>query len=339
MIRVVFFGTYLSSSLGSQGPSEVIASELKNAYDTLVVSKKESPLLRFLESLKTASFSKIDVAVMDIYSTRVVYQSLIIFLILKIRKKRVILDLHGGGIIDAWKDRKWLFKILLENSSVNVTPSLKLVEFLKGLSFHVKYMPNPLDLSKFNFHQNHINTDEVKLLWVRAFSEIYNPQIAIDALHLVQKSYPNSTLTMVGPDKGLLERMRKKIDELGLTEKIKIVGPVQNSELERYYHEHHIFLNTTSLESFGLAVMEAAACGIPIVSSEVGELPFLWKNQENIVFSKELSGEAFAEGVLLLVENREKANSLAIAAKHHSSEFDLANIVKRWDELVTKTKP
>jgi glycosyltransferase involved in cell wall biosynthesis len=74
-----------------------------------------------------------------------------------------------------------------------------------------------------------------------------------------------------------------------LLEKITFTGPINNTELPAYYSSHSVFLNTTSYESFGMAVLEAAACGIPTVSTPVGEIPLLWKAGEEIMLTDVLN--------------------------------------------------
>jgi SAM-dependent methyltransferase len=86
---------------------------------------------------------------------------------------------------------------------------------------------------------------------------------------LLKKNFPQISLTMIGPDKGILNEILLMIKELGLESNIKIIGPISNQELFKYYQSHSVYLNTTSYESFGVALVEAAACGIPIVSTNV----------------------------------------------------------------------
>src|SRR5690606_33665116 len=99
----------------------------------------------------------------------------------------------------------------------------------------------------------------------------------------------------------------------------------------KYYHSHDVYLNTTSYESFGVAVVEAALCGIPIVTSNVGEIPLLWDNETHVLFAEELSGEAFATHVIQLVENPDLANKLTMNAVLKAKSFEWANVKPKWE--------
>ena len=93
----------------------------------------------------------------------------------------------------------------------------------------MNYLPNPINFKNFPFKRENVNP--YTLLWVRAFTEIYNPDLAVKTLYEVRKKYPGTTLTMIGPDKGLLQQTKKLIQELDLTSCVEITGPVKNEEL------------------------------------------------------------------------------------------------------------
>ena len=148
----------------------------------------------------------------------------------------------------------------------------------------VNYLPNPISLINFKYDRSNVTDNSI--LWVRAFDEIYNPKDAIYTLAYLEKKISNVSLTMIGPDKGLLNEVVKLIDDLNLKEKVKILGPIPNEELFNYFHSHTVLLNTTSYESFGQALLESAACGCPIVSNDVGEVSYIWEDNEDILLCK-----------------------------------------------------
>ena len=283
--RVKFFGAFLSSSTGTSGPSELISQRLTGIGKCSLVSSHVSPMKRLYQSLRSALFDEIDIAILDVYSTRVVYQTVFILWLLKVRNIRTIAVFHGGSIIDKWASRGWVFKNFLKLADVVTTPSKRMALFASIRGFNLRYLPNPIDLEHFT-----ISTQEVRrnLLWVRAFSDIYNPEIPIRTLAVLKDEFPSLGLTMVGPDKGIRYKSEELVRQLNLQDSVTFVGPVPNRELSSFYKSHSIFLNTTSFESFGTAVVEAAAMEMPIVSSEVGELPYLWSDKENILFAKKL---------------------------------------------------
>lgn len=332
ILRITFFGSFLSSSTGSVGPSEVISESLEGEAECSLVSTHVNPIKRLYHSLKSASCSSIDIAILDIYSTKVIYQTILVFCLLKLRRIKIIAVFHGGGIVSKWDSRSWLFSAFLKYSDVVTAPSMRMCSFAANKGYKVRYLPNPIDLSVFKKIPA-VEKVESGLLWVRAFSEIYNPNIAIETLALLKPDFPEVRLTMVGPDKGNRCNSEELVRRLELTDSVTFVGAVPNRELIHFYRSHTVFLNTTSFESFGTAVAEAAATELPIVSSNVGELPYIWVDKKDILFAEELDAECFAKQVRVILKNGEFAQQLGHAAAKRVQEFELSRINAQWISL------
>jgi glycosyltransferase involved in cell wall biosynthesis len=225
-------------------------------------------------------------------------------------------------------------KKVLERVDYVQTPSLYLKEFFGGKGFSIEYLPNSIDLSLFPYSNAVLNSHS--LLWVRAFADIYNPNTAVKILYEVKKKYHDATLTMIGPDKGILHKTEKLINQLGLKESVIIKGPVSNDKLYPYYHSHSVFLNTSSYESFGVAVLEAASCGIPVVSAKIGEIPFLWRHEENILMVDNLNPIQFAREVFKIFSDPQLADILSKNARKKAEEFDWELIRERWVRLFSE---
>ena len=110
---------------------------------------------------------------------------------------------------------------------------------------------------------------------------------------------------------------------MSLTNNVKILGRIDHKELAHYYQSHEVYLNTTSYESFGVALLEAIASGIPVVTSAVGEISEVWVNQEEVLFSKSIHPEHFAEGIFHLLEQPDKASNMAKKAYEKSKNIPL----------------
>ncbi|MDB4790977.1 glycosyltransferase family 4 protein, partial [Akkermansiaceae bacterium] len=213
-----------------------------------------------------------------------------------------------------------------------ISPSKFLARGLKGLcNTNVQVVPNFIDLGKFPYNPD--SKTGHRLLWVRAFNAGYQPEIAVEALMQVRKSYPDASLTMIGPDKGTLPKIQEMISKYNLSDFVQFTGPVENTELYTYFHSHDVYLNTTAHESFGLAVFEAASCGLPIVSTRVGELPFIWTDGENIIFCSEQTGESFAQAIDLLFSDRILMDSISRAAELKSTEYQWDAVRPAWEKL------
>ena len=300
--KVLFVSSYLSAQSGSLCVSEKIAIKLNDhGICTGIVSRTKNKIIRILDIIVSLFKSDAKVIHIDVYSGQAFLITEIATLIGSWLGKKQVLTLHGGALPEFYPQNAKRIKKAFDRAHLITTPSKMLQLFFEDKGFKIQYIPNSIELEKFPYDRSAVQP--FSLLWVRAFDSIYNPGIAVEAFYRVLKDYPEATLTMIGPDKGILNETIQLINELGIKAQVKIIGPVPNEKLYEYYQSHEIFLNTTSYESFGVAVLEAAACGIPIVSSKVGEIPTLWKNGYEILMTEEITPEAFKEKIVKIFED------------------------------------
>lgn len=334
-MKILFVGSFLSATTGSRGITETICSLLASEnLDLKLTSRFKNQILRFADILFNVLLSNYDVLHIDVYSGKAFHYAKVAGYVGKLRGKKVIMTLHGGRLAERARENLKFFYRTLKRADVITSPSLFTKEYFEKLGFEVCYLPNPLDLKRFPYKEQRISMGSYRLLWVRAFSKIYNPHIPILALKSILNFCPSASLTMIGPDKGELQRAKNIIQELGLERKVDIVGPVKNDELFQYYHSHDVYLNTTSYESFGVSVMEAAGCGLPLVSHKVGELPFIWKEAEEILFVNEGDYEAMGRAVMKLHNDMNLARTLSQNARRRAEEFSWPNIRPLWFRIL-----
>jgi glycosyltransferase involved in cell wall biosynthesis len=116
-----------------------------------------------------------------------------------------------------------------------------------------------------------------RILWVRSFHELYRPQWAIGILERLLEQYPEAALCMVGPDKdGSLEHCQQLAHNKGLADKVYFTGLLSKADWLALSADYDIFLNTTSADNTPVSVMEAMALGMPVVTTKVGGIPWLF---------------------------------------------------------------
>jgi glycosyltransferase involved in cell wall biosynthesis len=93
-------------------------------------------------------------------------------------------------------------------------------------------------------------------------------------------------------------------------------------------------LNTTTYESFGNCVVEAASCGIPIVSNKVGELPFIWEDESSICFFKNNNPDELAKNVIRILNDGEFATKLKTNARKKSEEYERSRVMNSWMKII-----
>ena len=331
-MKVLFVGSFLSKNNGTKSIAEKLSDKWKNNQEihAKLVSRISNKYFRLLDILLSVLLFRGDIISIDVFSGKSLLIAKLSLDLAKFRNKKVILTLRGGAIIDDLKGKKLIYKKIFERADFLQSPSIFLSKSIKEqLGFNIHYMPNPIS---HDYFKPNLSIKRKNLLWVRAFTDIYNPILAVDALGHLVVDFPDIQLTMVGPDKGLLNKVQERINELGLASNITITGPIPNEELPILYQKHAIYLNTTKYESFGTAVFEAAATKMPIVSTKVGELPFLWSAGENIEFIEKFDSQELANKVKKLLIDNDKQKKIGESAYNRTLEFDWKIISKRWIE-------
>ncbi len=327
----LFIGSFLSEQKGSLSASETVAQNLKEKNIKLT-SFKRNKWLRMIDILINILTFKGSIIHIEVYSGQAFIIAQLSALFIRLKKSKLILTLHGGMLIDFHKKNPKKVEWLLKEANEIYTPSYYLQTYFSSLEFKISYLPNSINLANFEFKRTEVK--KLNLLWVRGFSEIYNPLLAIKTLYILKQKFPTASLTMIGPDAGLLNKVKDLCHKLNLNDAVTFTGPVPNNQLYKYYQSHHVYLNTTSYESFGIAVIEAAACGIPIVSSSVGEIPYLWSHKENILLSKNLDENEFAQLVEELFTNETLEYKLSLAGRKKAEEFSWDNVSSLWLKLL-----
>lgn len=329
-INILFIGSFLSKIKGTKGIAEKLSDRLSDIYNIKLSSEKENLPLRLIDISITSLFSNYSIMHIDIYSGKALIYAKIASSIAKIRNKKVIMNLRGGKLSELHESDSNKLEFLRKADRI-ISPSIFLSQYFNTKDFNVHYLPNYIDNKYFSYKRDNIKP--YSLLWVRAFNDIYQPELAVKILNELKDIYPDVHLTMIGPDKGFQKSTEELISKLNLQKNISIIGRVPNEELYKYYQTHQIYLNTTLYESFGSAVLEAASCGIPIVSTNVGELPYIWEKKKEILFCNSDEKE-FKNCIKMIFDSPDIETSLSINARKKAELFDWENVKENWKRSI-----
>ncbi|WP_064091870.1 glycosyltransferase [Rossellomorea aquimaris] len=197
---------------------------------------------------------------------------------------------------------------------------------------NVYVTPFGVDLAKFRPIPHEKEKDSLVIGTVKALSDKYGIGDLIKAFSQVTKKYPEKDLSLLiigdGPQRKEYEGLAAK---LNIEEKTVFTGKVPNDDVPNYINKMDIFAvpSTENSESFGVAAVEAMACGVPVVVSDVGGLPEVVKNGETGYVVPKESPDQLAEKFSYLIENpqlKEKIGQQAIQhVNNHYNWIDNAN--------------
>jgi len=254
---------------------------------------------------------------------------------LRLLGKKVILTLHGGNLPEFAK--RWPRRVgrLLRQADRVTAPSEYLRRALRSWRPDIELMPNPIDFDRYSFRLR--DKPKPNLVWLRALHRIYNPVLAVEVVAAVRRSFPDIRLALYGPDKrdGVLGDLEERIRGFGLADKVRWYGGVQKSEVAKVLSESDVFLNTTDVDNTPVSVIEAMACGLCVVSTNVGGVPDLVRDGQDGLLVGPRDPGGMAAAVTRVLENPGLSALLSGNAHRRVAGYDWGSVLPEWEKLVT----
>ena len=206
-----------------------------------------------------------------------------------------------------------------------------------------------IDPNKVEVIHNGINTDlftpskrgshNMQILWVGRFVKGKGIKYLIDAFDVLIKQYPELRLVMIGS--GIeKDKIKEKIHKLQLNN-IIMKDFIPNSEMVKVYQNSDVFVLPSLEEGIPRTILEAMACGIPVVCTELPQLVNIVEGCGLLVPVK--NSQALAEGISRVVSNRELAqkfgrNGRDKVVENYSWDDTVKKTIQLYEELIQEVK-
>ena len=170
--------------------------------------------------------------------------------------------------------------------------------------------------------------DKNQILWIGRFTPGKGVEYLIDAFNILVRQYPDFKLLMIGRGP-LKENIEQGIQDLDLSKNIIIKEFVPNSELPEIYQSSDVFVLPSLNEGIPRTILEAMACGIPVVCTELPQLVNVVEGCGLLVPLRD--SQALAEGISKIMSDRELAQKLGANGRVKVAEN------YAWEDTVKKT--
>lgn len=196
-----------------------------------------------------------------------------------------VLQAHGSvgaffqkGFLKRTYDTIWGHRILRDASKAIAVTKIE-AEQLKNVGVSedkIEIVPPGIDLSGFEslpkkgrFRNRYgLNSSQRIVLYLARIHKIKGPDLLAKAFARLVGEDSDTQLVVVGPDDGYLPALKKMVKELGIEERVLFTGPLYGKEKLEAYVDADVYVLPSSYEIFGLTVLEACACGTPVVVTE-----------------------------------------------------------------------
>jgi glycosyltransferase involved in cell wall biosynthesis len=246
-------------------------------------------------------------------------------LIAKLFRKRVLLNYHSGEAEDHFTRWPSAISIIRLADSV-VVPSEYLVRIFRQFGIEARAINNLIELSDFDFRER----SPLRPLFLsnRNLETHYGVDHVLRSFALIQANVPDAEL-IVGGDGSQRAKLERLASELGL-KNTTFVGRVEPEAIVEQYRDSHIYLNASEIDNQPLSILEAFACGLPIVSTNAGGIPDMITDGETGCLVSCGDHEAMANRAVLLLSDGDLAGRIAQRANGECVKYSWENVGAQW---------
>lgn len=271
------------------------------------------------------------VKVANVHYCSLYAMNFVLLKILGIFKGHFVLSFHGKDLLLARQSRgieRILWKILLFHADkiVVCSESLKneLIDYYVLCENKTEVIHNGIDFSLFSANvtrQKDRNIEEKKfILNVATLESIKGQDVLLKAFGLVATDFPDVSLVLIGRRGGSEHQIRKLIDVLRLSQRVHLYEGLPHAQVLSYMEKAMIFVLPSRNEAFGIVILEAGACGVPVIASNVGGIPEILIHDKTGKLCASEDVHSFADELRNLLASTEVRQKLGKNLKKHVFE-------------------
>jgi glycosyltransferase involved in cell wall biosynthesis len=193
---------------------------------------------------------------------------------------------------------------------------------------NVVVLPNPV--SFFPKSLDEVSKIDGRIISVGRLAEQKRLDRLVEAFSLIANRYPKWYIDIYG-DGNLREELDNLIDEKKLVGRINIFPSTQNIMME--YLRSQFFVLSSDYEGFGLVLVEAMACGIPVVSTDCPYGPSDIIDNEKTGLLAKMEVEDLAQKIEWMITHEEKRHKMGIEAHNSAAKYQKDVIIKEWERV------
>lgn len=288
-------------------------------------------LPRILRALKSQNFDLIHV------HSHLFFTSLCGCIAGLARKKKIVITNHGliqpmGKLFDVAQLNyaKLLFRLLRRIPSYSICYSHFMKNEMANLGFPIEriiVIPNGVDTEVFNSQVSKIETQNPVLGFVGRLTAGKGIILFLRICRELSDHLPDLQVKIVGTGK-LLPRMKSFLAENNLIDKVELLGQVPYSEMPNVMRSLSVLVLPTEREGVSRTMLEAMACGVPVVISKIPGIEKITRGGAICVPRKKSS---FVSEILRILRSKSQAENLIEKGR------EVVEINYSWNKIVERT--
>ena len=247
----------------------------------------------------------------------------------KLYGKKLLLNYHSGEAEDHL--RRWRRSAIptIRLADVLIVPSPYLVRVFSEFGLHAEPIFNLIETDRFRFRER--PALRPVFLSNRNFEKHYGVDRVLRAFATIQKRVPEARLIIAGdgPERTSLEQLARDLN----LQNAEFTGRVGHERIVELYDSTDIFLNGSEIDNQPLSLLEAFACGLPVVTTDAGGIPDMVVPEKTALVVPKGQYEQLAAGALRLLDDAILAKSIIEQAREECRKYRWEAVREQWLNL------
>ena len=244
----------------------------------------------------------------------------------KLFGKKTILHYHTGEAAKHLRNWRLTAKPTMKMFDKIVVPSQYLIDVFADFNLKAESIFNIVESEKFVFRKR--NPLKPVFLANRNLEAHYQVSDILRAFQIIQNKIPAAELIVAGYGSEYIN-LKKLAAELNL-QNTEFTGRVEQAEMPKIYDKADIYLNSSLVDNMPLSIIEAFSCGLPVVSSDAGGIPYICESGETGLVVKKGDYKSLAHSALRLLEDNELAQKIICAAHRECFKYSREKVRGEW---------
>ena len=349
-----------------------IAEELSKKAEIFVVTgkvgqKPQEEIVKGVKIFRTSLYSLTDLS----FSSLFYIFTTLPFIFLKslglIKKEKINL-LHCQGFLSSFlgylifrlqkipyvvtvqkleEKKGFLRKLVYKNARICIVASVAIKKYFEEIGVKdIRIIPNGIHLEKFqgldkkSLREKLGFDNEFLIITVGRLEIRKGFKYLISSIKFLEKElkgddFSKIRLLIIG-DGALRRKLENLVKKLSLKEKIKFLGLIPNEKIQEYLAACDCFVLPSLEEGFGIAILEAMASGLPVISTKVGGILDIIEDRENGILVEPKNSEELAGAILKIYSQEEFTKNLIERASVNLEKYNWENIAKEVSNIYSQ---
>ncbi len=247
----------------------------------------------------------------------------------------VVVNYRGGGAADFLARSQRQVRFSMRQVAALIVPSGFLVNVFQRFGIAAEIVPNILDLARFRPADAprpgaaaRQGGPRSQVVVARNLEAIYDNATAIQAFALLRQRLPGALLTVAGsgPEAGRLQAL---VLALGMNDAVRFTGTLDRDAMAALYATADVSLNPSLTDNSPNSVLESMASGVPVVSTDVGGVPFILEDGRTGLLVPPGDAQAMAAALYRLLTDEALWQSLATASQAEVQRYAWPQVAAR----------